>query len=98
MALNGQVNVWVGTFAGGDCAATLEIASRDRYAAAPRRHRRLHRPPLRFRTARSPARSGTRARTACPQPVPVGNCPNPTVGGPPISLASNQFSSSRATR
>ncbi|WP_284266327.1 hypothetical protein, partial [Roseicyclus amphidinii] len=25
-ALNGQVDVWVGTFAGGDCAATLQLA------------------------------------------------------------------------
>ncbi len=26
MALNGQVNVWVGTYAGGECASTLEIS------------------------------------------------------------------------
>jgi hypothetical protein len=90
MALNGQVNVWVGTFAGGDCAATLEIATViPGMAAAPMPAPAPAPAPAPVPTP-APAAPAP-APTPLPQPVPVGNCPNPTVGGPPISLASSQL-------
>jgi hypothetical protein len=77
MALNGQVNVWVGTFAGGDCAATLEIATVIPGAGGARcPHRRLHRPdtapvptpaPARPRPRQHRCRNRFRSATA---PIP----------------------------
>jgi hypothetical protein len=102
MALQGRVDVWVGTWAGGECAATLQVANRVIGAApaptpAPAPAPAPTPAPPRARTCSGPcARSGTRSRTRTCSGTrnrfrPAANCPNPNVGGPPISLASNQL-------
>jgi hypothetical protein len=83
-ALNGQINVWVGTYSGGECAATLEISSR-MIGAAPAPAPAPAPVPTPVAPAPAPAPA------PMPVPVPAGNCPNPTIGGPPISLASSQI-------
>jgi len=91
-ALNGQVNVWVGTYAGGECPVSLEIASRMIGAApapAPVAPPAPAPAPAPIPTPAAPAPAP--APQPVPQPVPVAGCPNPTVGGPPISLASSQI-------
>jgi hypothetical protein len=76
-ALNGRVDVWIGTFAGGGCNATLSVTNQQ-IGAAP-----------------APQPAPVPTPTPAPQPVPVpqpaANCPNPNVGGPPISLSSAQL-------
>jgi hypothetical protein len=88
VALGGQINVWVGTYAGGDCAATLEISSR-MIGAVPAPAPAPVPAPVPTPTPVAPAPAP--APAPMPVPVPAGSCPDPMVGGPPISLASNQL-------
>ncbi|KPQ17630.1 MAG: hypothetical protein HLUCCO18_03845 [Rhodobacteraceae bacterium HLUCCO18] len=87
-ALEGRIDVWVGTFSGGECAATFSVASRVIGAApAPVPAPAPAPAPAPVPAAPAPAPSPA----PVPQPAPAGNCPNPTIGGPPISLASSQL-------
>ena len=67
-ALDGQVDVWLGTFSGGECEATLNIA--DASAAAPVA------PP----SFGAPATGGEASALVAPPPMPV--VPNPLVPAP----------------
>ncbi|MDG4649782.1 hypothetical protein P6F26_15160 [Roseibacterium sp. SDUM158017] len=89
-ALDGRIDVWVGTFFGSDCQATLNVVNQAIGAPAP-----VQAPA----PAPVPAPVPVPAPAPAPQPVPVpvpvpqasANCPNPMVGGPPISLSSSQL-------
>lgn len=93
-ALSGRVDVWIGTFAGEGCQAELQVAnaaSGQAPAPAPA-------------PAPTPVPVPTPAPAPQPVPVPVplpqvsANCPDPNIGGPPISLSSAQLLQGQAYR
>jgi hypothetical protein len=104
--LDGQVDVWIGTFAGGGCEATLNI-THDAAAlpmsqpgggggAAP-----VAPEPL---PAQPPAPQGETAQAPQPAPVPApvpaplptATCPNPEMVGPSLNVTGQELMSPQA--
>lgn len=85
--LSGQIDVWVGTFAGNGCPAVLNVQAGTGTAQAP---------------APQPAPVPVPTPAPAPQPVPVpvpvpapapipANCPNPDLIGPSLTLTGAQL-------
>jgi hypothetical protein len=103
-ALEGRVDVWVGTYAGGGCQVQMQVANGPvgmAQAPAP-----APAPAPVPAPAPAPAPVPVPTPAPAPQPVPVpvpvpqasADCPNPDIGGPPISLSSAQLMQGQAYR
>lgn len=111
-ALNGQVDVWVGTFAGGDCAATLQLAQQG--APLPMAPPStgggmagVSPPPLPQPVPQPapvpapvpvpvPAPVPAPIPAPVPAPIPAAICPNPNMVGPSLTVTGPQLVSAQA--
>lgn len=104
-ALMGRIDIWVGTFAGTECEATLALST-EPLGTVPEADVSIPTPSAAAPSAAAPSsvdpsapvpEDASGAATGPePAPLPTANCPDPTRGGPPITLAAEQIAQPQA--